>query len=369
VRETHKAITRAHHEFLRASLPRVGMARRILVGAVVSLLGCQGDRLVPAYSVTDELTVECSEGDFTLDAATPEVMLVLDRSGSMSSAFGSGSRWSTLVSALEVALPPVNEQMALGLTLYPSPGGGGQECTVPESPEFWPATGQVGALLASVRSSTLVGGTPIALALDVAAAALTSTRPRAMVLATDGLPNCNATPSTASCSCPSGGCTSAVRCIDDARTLDALNRHAEAGIPTWIIGIGGDVTGTTLLDAMAVAGGRPASGAHRSLSASSPVELQAAFVQLRDELSSCVFTSPSVPDANGSLVVMLDGVIVPNDASGIDGWVWSSQARGELTLRGSWCAKAIAARSPVVRISVTCGVDQVDEESISTLGS
>jgi len=120
---------------------------------------------------------------------------------------------------------------------------------------------------------------------------------------------------------------------------------------------------------MAVAGGRPASGAHRSLSASSPVELQAPFVQLRDELSWCVFTSPSVPDANGSLVVMLDGVIVPGDASGIDGWVWISQARGELTLRGSWCAKAIAARSPVVRISVTCGVDQVDGGSISTLGS
>lgn len=338
------------------------MTRRILSGALVTLLaGCHVDKLVPAYAFTDELVVECSEGDFTLDPATPEVMLVLDRSGSMSSAFGTGSRWSTLVSALESALPPVNEQMALGLTLYPAPSTGGQECTVPASPEFWPATGQVSALLASVRSSTLVGGTPTALALDVAASALTSTKPRAMVLATDGLPNCNATLSTASCSCPSGGCTSAVRCIDDARTLDALNRHAEAGIPTWIIGIGGDVTGTTLLDAMALAGGRPSSGARRSLSALSPTELQAAFVQIREELSACVFTAPSVPDANGGLVVMLDGVIVPGDASGTDGWVWSSQARGELTLRGSWCAKAIAAQSPVVRISVTCGVDEVND--------
>lgn len=58
--------------------------------------------------------------------------------------------------------------------------------------------------------------------------------------------------------------------------------------------------------------------------------------------------------------VMLDGVLVPQDASGTNGWTWSAQARGELVLRGDWCAKAIAATNPVLRVSVTCGVDEVE---------
>lgn len=335
--------------------------RRMLgfVSMCVVLAGCHEDKLVPAYSVTDELVVQCSEGDFTLEHATPEVMLVLDRSASMSTAFGVGSRWSTLVSALEGALPPVDEQMALGLTLFPALATVG-ECRVPDAPEYLPTTGQVSALLSKVRSSSLVGGTPTAAALDVAAAGLTSTKPRAMVLATDGLPNCNATLNSATCACPSGNCTSAVRCTDDANTLERLESWSNAGIPTWIIGIGGDVTGSALLDAMAIAGGRPAATSPKYLSALSATELEQAFVQIRDELGACTFTSPSVPDVNGSIVVMLDGVVVPHDASGTNGWSWSSEARGELALRGSWCSKAMAATEPVLRISVTCGVDDVD---------
>jgi hypothetical protein len=176
-----------------------------------------------------------------------------------------------------------------------------------------------------------------------------------MVLATDGLPNCNAALSAASCACPTGtSCLSAQRCIDDARTLARLAAHAEAGIPTWIIGIGEDVTSTPILDAMALAGGRPSAGAHRYAAATSPAELQQAFITIRDELSSCVYTAPSVPDADGAMVLTLDGVPVPEDVSGTSGWTWSSRARGELALRGAWCAKAIASVAPVLKISVVC---------------
>lgn len=326
------------------------------LAALVLAVGCDRTRLVPAYAVTEQ--VECLAGDFTLTAATPEVMLVLDRSGSMSSAFGAGTRWSTLTSALEATLPATNEALAMGLTLFPAAGAG--ECRAPVAPELSPATGQVSALLSALRSTALVGGTPTADALDVAASGFSLTRPRAMVLATDGLPNCNASLSTASCACPSGtSCSSSQRCIDDARTLERLSAHADDGIPTWVIGIGDDVTGSALLDAMALAGGRPASGAHRYVSALSAAELQGAFSQLGDELSACVFTSPSVPDANGSITVMLDGVFVPQDASGTTGWAWSSVERGELVLRGAWCTKAIAASNPVVRVSVTCAPDAV----------
>lgn len=337
---------------------RVGLTVASLV-----LTACDDrTRLVEAYSLTAvETAVACTEGDFSLEPATPSVMLVLDRSASMSSTLGSGTRWSTMVGALDVALPPVDQTMELGLFLFPAASSSGQECTVPDGPELWPATGQVSALLSRVRSSAMVGGTPTALALDAAAAALTSTRPRAMVLATDGLPNCNASLSTATCACPAGtSCVTAQRCIDDARTLERLATHADEGIPTWIIGIGDDVTSSAILDAMALAGGRPMSGAHHYAAATSPAALQAAFVTIRDELSSCTYTSPSVPDAAGAMVLTLDGVVVPEDASGTSGWTWSSRARGELVLRGAWCQRAIAAEAPVVRISVVCAEEPTD---------
>ncbi|MFZ5443019.1 MAG: hypothetical protein ACOZQL_23635 [Myxococcota bacterium] len=330
------------------------MLRTTLLAGAVALAGCADrTRLVEAYASTGEVVVACVEGDFTLEAVTPSVMLVLDRSASMASSLGSGTRWSTLVGALETALPPVDDSMELGLALFPAAGG--QECRVADAPELWPASGQVDALLARVRSSTLVGGTPTALALDAAAAALTTERPRAMVLATDGLPNCNGALSLATCACPAGtSCLTAQRCIDDARTLERLAVHADEGVPTWIIGIGDDVTSSAILDAMAIAGGRPARGAHRFVAASSPAELQAAFVGIRDELSSCTYTSPSVPEGTGSMVLTLDGAVVPEDASGASGWTWSSRARGELVLRGTWCQQAIAAAAPTVKISVVC---------------
>lgn len=319
---------------------------------LVVLAGCHEDKLVPAYSLEEEETaVACTAGSFELTSVTPEVMLVLDRSQSMSASFGTGSRWSTVVSALEVALPSVDSEMALGLTLFPSSG---VECSAPSSPSLLPATGQVSALLSSLRVSTLAGGTPTADALDVAASGLTGSGPRAMVLATDGLPNCNASLNAASCACPTGSCVNSVRCIDDARTLDRLSAWSNAGIPTWVIGIGGDVTGSALLDAMAVAGGRPAASSPKYLSALSATELRDAFIDIRDELSACSFTSPSVPDLGGSIVVTLDGEAVPQDASGTNGWTWSSERRGELSLRGAWCAKAIASGTGVLTVSVTC---------------
>jgi hypothetical protein len=235
------------------------------------------------------------------------------------------------------------------------------ERTAPNAPEFEPATQQVNALLTRVRSSELVGGTPTAAALDVAASGLTGSGPRAMVLATDGLPNCNASLNSATCSCPNGNCSNSLRCIDDANTLERLAAWSNAGIPTWVIGIGADVTGSELLDAMAVAGCRPAASSPKYLSALSSSELSAAFIDIRDELASCSFTSPSVPDDGGTLIVTLDGVAVPQDASGADGWTWNSETRGELSLRGSWCTKAIASTQKLLRVQVTCGASDAGE--------
>lgn len=339
--------------------------RRVVIAllACSALTACHEPPLVAAYSATEELAVACQDGDFTLEATTPEVMLVLDRSSSMANTFSAGTRWTNLVAALERALPAVNSQMALGLTLFPG-ASTGQECAAPTAPELLPAVGQVSDILSKLRVSRLIGGTPTAEALDVAARQLDSAHPRALVLATDGLPNCNPGLNPATCACSLSACPTAYGCTDDARTLARLSAWTEAGIPTWVIGIGNDVAGNALLDAMALAGGRPNATSPRYVQALSTEALDAALAQLRDELTSCVFTASSVPDTAGTAVLSLDGVFVPYDASGVNGWSWSSQARGELALRGDWCRKAIAATDPVVRLSVSCGAEAADLEQV-----
>ncbi|MCA3011464.1 MAG: hypothetical protein INH41_03595, partial [Myxococcaceae bacterium] len=61
----------------------------------------------------------------------------------------------------------------------------------------------------------------------------------------------------------------------------------------------------------------------------------------------------SVPDAQGSIIVSLDGARVPFDETGQQGWRWTDRDNGELTLVGDVCTRAIARPASIV-VSVTC---------------
>ncbi len=323
----------------------------------LALLSCDDrTRLVPALALNQPT---CIAGDFELARTTPAVMLVLDRSGSMATAFGSGSRWSTLRTTLSQTLPSLGTDVDIGAFIYPSTTTGGASCEVPSAASLTPAANQAKAV-ASLMSSTSTGGaTPTADAIDEAASALEQSvatdRPRALVLATDGAPNCNPWLNPATCTCVDAqGCSSAQRCLDDERTVTRLSRWASAGLSTWVIGIASDATMTKVLDAMANAGGRPHSGAHAFFAGNSPAELEAAFGAIDAQLSACVLVSPSVPDATGTISVELGTTTLPLDSA--NGWMWGSLERGELVLRGEACARSIASRESVI-VRVRCGSD------------
>lgn len=333
------------------------MSRSALLTLTCALAasGCDRTRLVPALELS--AGPQCLAGDFTLKRATPAVMLVLDRSASMASGFGSGTRWSTLRSALATTLPALGEDVELGAFLYPAAGQAGQ-CAVPDAPALSPRAGQVNAVKALLASSTPGGATPTADAIDAAANALDQSiaadEPRALVLATDGAPNCNPGLSPASCTCIDGrACVSSERCLDDARTAARLRSWAASGVPTWVIGIATEPTLSGVLNTLAVAGGRPKAGGQAFFSAASPAELTVAFDELQAQLRSCVFLSPSVPDVGGAFGVTLDGVTI--DADPANGWIWGALERGELVLRGAACARAAASPSGTLSVSVRCG--------------
>ena len=324
----------------------------------------------------DAAPVACVPGTVNLTKATPAVLFVLDRSGSMGDQLGrtaNGTRWEILTSALASTLPPVDGTMGIGALLFPATGSP-QSCSTPGSVDLGPAVGHVSQLIKLMRTNQPGGGTPTADALDVAARYLlgfrAATSARAMILATDGEPNCNATLDPGSCTCVEStrGCQGRPsQCLDDTRTVARLASYEAQGLPTYVIGLQdqGNARFSTVLDAMAVAGGRAQSGAtHRYYSANSEAELDTALVTIRDQVGACTFLTTSVPDTRGTIVVTLGGTPIPFDPNKTNGWAWENQSNGEIQLYGAACAAATAAGDRGLDAHVTCGDDGGSDASI-----
>ena len=311
-----------------------------------------------------EEPLPCIPGTFTFRLASPQLMFVVDRSGSMDYALGSDtspgpgeqSRWRALASALSQTITPFSDQIAMGARFFPvynSLLSCGQD---PPSNAILPALGNAPAILDVFATTAPLGATPTADALEQAALEVSSSRAvaRAMVVATDGAPNCNEQLDKNTCVCTSGPpCQTNDACLDDARTVKTIAGIFETRkIPVYVIGIGA-ATGTfaRTLDAMAVAGGRPRTATPRYYPADTPGALTGAFTVIRDSVGKCSYITPSSPQDPDAVSVVVDGKNIPRDPSHVDGWDWIDQAFGHLQLFGTACD---AATPTNVSGTVTC---------------
>ncbi|HEX4512189.1 MAG TPA: hypothetical protein VH054_01600, partial [Polyangiaceae bacterium] len=131
---------------------------------------------VATADASDGAPVSCTPGAISLTAAQPEVMFVLDRSGSMSQKFsGNSSRWASLTAALAATLPPVDATMAIGALIFPR-GSANDDCVVPGAPNLAPAVGNVNALVELMSTEKPGGATPTADAISTAASLLSQLR-------------------------------------------------------------------------------------------------------------------------------------------------------------------------------------------------
>jgi hypothetical protein len=240
----------------------------------------------------------------------------------------------------------------------------------------------VNPLLSLLASIVPTGGTPTADAFEVAAASILQFRAasgaRAIVLATDGGPNCNASLDFETCTCanpevgadagqgdcrnPDGSREQDGRlCLDDTRTVGDISSFAAKGLPTYVIGIHdpGDTQDNTVLNAMADAGGRPQiGGTEHYYEATSPADLQGAFVSIRNQLGSCTYLTTSVPNGQGSITVTVGNAVIPFDPSGKQGWKWGDEANGEIIFVGNVCTNISSPEAGTQKISanVSCTV-------------
>ena len=308
------------------------------------------------------LPVACVNGHITLRKATPAVMFVLDRSGSMSTAFGKTTRWQGLTAALAATLPSIAKEMEIGGFFFPAPGNN-RSCSLENATTLAPAFDNVDSLLSQMLITLPGGQTPTAPALERAGALISGVRAatsaRALVLATDGAPNCNNQLNPNGCVCANnlgGGCRTSQMCLDDVRTVSQIASLKRGGLPTYVIGIqdANDRLLVATLNAMAKAGGRPRAGAQSYYGASSQAEIESALVSIRDQVGSCVFLTTSVPDEKGRIEVRVNGSLIAPADGGLDGWEWGNQANGELVIGGAPCEATAKLVDPTVEAVVVC---------------
>lgn len=289
------------------------------------------------------------------------LFLVVDRSGSMSSAApGYGTtRWAALVDAISTLTSELEESIEFGLMLFPDRAT--DDCG-PGVVHVDPAYGRAGLIngvLDEFESSPL-GPTPTA---DTLAAARAYLAPRvapdrkiAVVLATDGGPNCNASLDPLTCTCTTIGVDTCADFLDGSGCLDNVDTVAEVaalqalGIDTYVIGIPGVEDFGWVLDQMAQAGGTALGGETDFYAAYDIDALQAAFDDIGRRLSSCTLTLDEVSAADAARIEVLvgDGTIV-RDVDHLDGF----DVTGEdtITLYGAAC-EAWQADAPTITVHV-----------------
>jgi len=347
-----------------------GVSMRCMLAALLSMAllasgcGAKTGLLVPdAYTPPDAVDVldvpdvpdgadACLSQPLPIERFAAEVILVIDRSGSMGERTRSGvTRWQAITTALSRVLPAVDRELHLGLIQFPGPIRGNNQCGDNGTIELAPRLLNARNVLTVLSRTMPAGGTPTFEALRAAQRWYRDNLPsgrvrgRYLLLATDGGPNCNPALNGSTCVCtnPRSGCSlprGELACLDDDRTVALLRELSASGIATFVIGTPGDENAslTQTLDRMAIAGGRPrhGAGASRFYRAEDVDEFVTAFRAITTELVRCRYVTNPVDDPS-RVRVFVGGREVPRDVLRKDGWDWVSTVSGEVVLFGAAC--------------------------------
>lgn len=321
----------------------------------------------------------------------PNLYVVLDVSASMSLPMDGGTtqRLEVAKNALTNLLHEVGHRVNYGVAIFPADGAdpsGDGSCSAGaelfETQEGDPVqcvnkrrTGPV--LLSLSRQLSRVapsGGTPLGATLENLTpqiAALPGTT--AVILITDGAPNCSLTPCEADqcmlnvegysflgqrCDEDLNCCDPEVvdselaplNCVDRPGTVGAVTALAEQGIKTYVVGIPGTEFYVDLLDELAVAGGTAQEGARKYFAINDSAALQDALVEIGNDVAiTCDIALDSDTFEPGLTNVYFDSAIVP--ASPDAGWTLDGQV---IRVHGSYCDDLLAGRVANVQIVSGC---------------
>jgi len=288
----------------------------------------------------------CADVVVKFEKQIPTVMLLIDQSGSMTSAFGNGDRWGelykTLMDAQAGIVKTLQNDVRFGLALYTSNGGsaGG---TCPMLTKVPIALSNYAAIDAAYAPASPVGDTPTGESITAVTkdlVAFAQPGPKIIVLATDGEPDTCAVPN------PQNGQPESI-----AAAQDAFGK----GVKTFVISVGSEVSLGHLQDVANAGAGLPIGGADKApfYQALDKAALVAAFDTIINGVRSCVLKLNGTVDAAsaGEGKVFLDGSAIGyNDPNG-----WKLNAPDEIELVGTSC-DTIKTGDHSISVEFPCGI-------------
>jgi len=285
---------------------------------------------------------DCPDVTINLKVVVPSVMLLIDQSGSMDTAFGSiggnnVDRWEAVRYALtdptDGAVTKLEDEVRFAATLYHSKGGlAGGTCPILTQSA---GTGQpklnnrqpIDDLLAQNNPEA---DTPTAESIDGVVTQMKAwptadpdaqAGPRVLLLATDGDPdNCND--------------PNAHDATSQKMSETAVQKAFSAGIETYVLSVGSDVS-TTHLARLANAGvGKPLDPPDAPFfKGNDPTELVTAFDAIIRGVRECVFTL----DQEVQPQYASSGKVVLNGTTLTPGTDWELKDSKTLELKGQAC--------------------------------
>jgi hypothetical protein len=309
----------------------------------------------------------CGMEEFNIARIIPDVLILLDRSNSMSFTPPTPPLWNTIRTAISTVTAAMDDAIWFGLMSFPNSvppnacAGTNDQCTAPASTAILVPVGPdtSDAINSTLMSLTTCGGTPTAMSLQSASdyiATLTDDHPKYIILATDGAPNCNAGLDGNTCRCTGDNCwLNNLNCLDDLRTYGVLQGLCVAGVKTYVLGMGGATSWTDILQLMSEAG-----CTDTPFAAENPEAIQTALDTIAGAVASCQFemNCADIPDTT-KVNFYFDEVVVPRDPSHASGWDWTdpcdstSDPSGMIEFFGVDCDKIM--NREVTKVSATFG--------------
>ena len=284
----------------------------------------------------------CGLQKYQLERLKPELMLVLDRSGSMRelAEMSTSTRWDETTAALIDVLTRTDGTFSWGLKTFPTPRG----CMVTPDVdvEINPSSAPALDLIRNTLPNDLASGTPTGEAVLIATRNLRArATPNAkyLVLATDGAP-----------ACPPGS-----PLVEQRKAINAVAEAFASGIPTLVIGIAtADTEADIILTDLAKAGGRQRPGAQLYYSVENRKELVDALTEIGTVVASCGFTLEKEPPSPDDVAVDVDGMRITRDPTQMDGWNYNSPGTRAITLYGPICERVKSGQVKEVNIIFGC---------------
>lgn len=328
-------------------------------GAATS--GCAGDADCPEGQACNRTTRECEIGggcgqsQFVLSELPPNMMILLDRSGSMDGDADGDTRWNAAKNAIETLTAAFDARVRFGLATYSACLAGGCSAGTIVVPIAENNAAGINAFLATTvdeRSDdgsqqnddgklqylcdsgdpeTTTGKSLSALVGE--ATLLDTTRTNAVVLLTDG--------------------EESEECADDCDGpcgARALLEQSPA-VKTYVIGLG---VNPDAIDAIAAAG-----DTGQAIGANSQAELSSAFEQVASAVASCDYTLDSAPPDPDELYVFFNDEPTAIAAGAAEGFSYEPATR-RLQLNGAACERVTSGEVSDIDVVYGCPQPVVD---------